>query len=136
MKVKIISSVIIDGRVVEPGTEKPTIVDVDEKTAENLYRIGCAIDPEKSDIPDEVDLTKELTKKVKELEAINEQLDKHRNAGNEKIKALETQLKTASTKIKNLTKINNELLEANHIALKDGKPETVNSEPSTGAKCP
>ena len=92
MKVKITKSVIVGGKVVNPGTDEPVILELERSVADNLIRIGCATDPEGKEIDtipadkiiaandiklkanaDEItDLTTkldELTEYVKELEA-------------------------------------------------------------------
>ena len=56
MKIKIISNVIIDGRVVSPGSEQARQIeqnDFDDAQGQNLIRIGCACrisDPDKDSV--------------------------------------------------------------------------------------
>lgn len=124
MKVEIIKNVIFDGKGFSPGAE----IEVLPTEAENLKRIGCGIDPEKSDIENEKDSADAISGKVKEIETLNKNLvdaEKKLKAKDKEFAALGKELVETKAKLEKMAKINQEFLKQ-----KPEKPSAaVSSQP-------
>ncbi|MBA7559902.1 hypothetical protein ES708_01520 [subsurface metagenome] len=75
MEVKIIKNVIIEGKQVGPGTEKPMIIDVDEAMAANLKKIGCGVDPSTPDLEPPEDPAFILSEKDSYIARLEDRID-------------------------------------------------------------